>query len=397
MLVNFWSSAEFRSRFEISFSYRHTRKYWDGLSARVAVDFPVHRLHFPQPAEVLLLSASWPRIAGRLAQLVSRLVFTLPLLAYEIWILTRLLRRLDPDILHINNGGYPAALSARAAAIAAKLTGTPAVMVVNNLATDYRSPLHWLQYPLDRLVARSVDMFVTGSVAAANTLRLVLRLNEAKSVAINNGVRLRHATETVEQTRTRLGLDAFDGIVFGVIAVMEPRKGHIVLLQALAELVRTDADAASRIKVVIEGDGPLRRELEQFVVRHGIAGQCSFTGSEQNIMNLLAALDVLVLPSIGYEDFPNVVLEAMACGKMVIASRLAGTPEQVIEAETGFLVPPGDSQALAARMALLCRDRHLIAELGRKGRVRFEQSFAVDLAVRKYMVLHNSLIEERNK
>ena len=125
--------------------------------------------------------------------------------------------------------------------------------------------------------------------------------------------------------------------------------------------------------------------------RHaGLEQRCRFIGAEAHVMNLMSAVDVLVVPSVSHEDFPNVILEAMGLGKPVVASRLAGTPEQVDDEHTGLLVPPGDAAALALALRRLVLDPALRDEMGRAGRRRFEERFTAEVAVRRYAELYHS-------
>ena len=393
MLVNFWTSAEFRRRFRPSFSYRSSPLYSAGLHSRVRVDFPISPIRFPDLSDPAMLPSFLPLLFKRAIMFALRVVMTLPLLAYEVAVLARVLRRERPDVVHINCGGYPAALSGAAAAIAARLTRVPRiVMVVNNMAIGYAKPARWLDYPLDRLVARCVTTFVTGSAAASRELRAVLRLGPSECVALPNGVAMRPTTETPAQTRTRLGLDGSTGAVFGVVAVLRHNKGHQVLLEAMARL-HPSVMTMPPIKLLIEGNGPLREDLEQFARSAGLTESCVFVGDEVNVMNFIAAVDDVILPSLYGEDFPNVILEAMAMAKPVIASRLSGTPEQVIDGETGLLVEPGDVAGFAAALERLVRDPSLGAKMGRAGRRRFEEHFTAAAAVTRYLPLYGVPIE----
>lgn len=391
MLANLLNDAENRAQFEVTLSYRASDAYTQGLRRRTRLDFPVFPLRYPEPSTAIPAPATLPNGVRRLLRFTSRLLTTYPLLAYEVWVLRRLFLRLAPDVVHINNGGYPAALSARAAAIAARLARVRnVVMVVNNLAEPYRGPRFAARPLVDRFVAGSVSRFVTGSGAAATQLRHVLGLPETRAVAYPNGIALRAPTETPEQTRQRLGVSPGDGVIFGMVALMEPRKGHRVLIDAAA------ATAAARpavpFTILLEGTGPLHDALQALVRERGLEARCRFVGTESNVMNLMGAIDVLVLPSIAQEDFPNVVLEAMGMGKPVIASRLAGTPEQVQDGVTGLLVPPGDSSALAAALARLADDGAARRAMGRAARARFEERFTAPVSVRRYSELYHSLI-----
>lgn len=393
MLTNFLSSPGLRRQFKIGFSYRYTQKYANGLNSRVKLDFPFFPLRFPDPSSLVFLPEHWVALLRKGIRFSSRVISTAPIFFYEIWVLRKLFRRLRPTILHINNGGYPAALSARAAAIAARLAGVPhVIMVVNNLAIGYHSLSRCLGYPTDRLVALCVSKFVTGSSAASRQLKQVLCLDDAKCVAIHNGIALRNTTETPEETRKRLGLEHFNGVIVGMVALMEPRKGHQVLLEAIIRLINSEPNDPPNIKVLLEGDGPLCDTLKKFVVENRLSEYCIFVGHEKNVMNFMTMLDVLVLPSIDREDFPNVILEAMGLGKPIIASQLSGIPEQVVDGETGLLFSPGDAGGLATAIMVLS-DEGLRLQMGQAGLRRFQKYFTPDVAIGNYLSLYQSLME----
>ena len=395
MLANLCNSPELRQSCEISFSYRANKEYTEGLHKRVTVDFPIYPLRLPDsdPAALGRYVPDLPPWLKRGLVNVLSVIFWYPLFLYDVLVLSRLFRRIQPQILHINNGGYPGALSCRAAVVAAKICRIQNIlMVVNNLAIPYRGCGRWLDYPIDRLVVRIISTFVTGSRAAALSLKKVLKLGAKNVVSLHNGIKPRGLTEDAAETRKRLGLTDFNGVVFGVVALMERRKGHHVLLEALDYLSKTDSATLSNIMLLLEGDGPLRSELEDFVLAHGLINQVRFVGVERNIFNFLGALDVFVLSSIDNEDFPNVILEGMACGKPVIASNLAGTPEQVTEGETGLLVPPGESVPLADALRSLTLDHGLRAQLGVNGRQRFKMFFTDEKAVGRYLNLYQEMM-----
>jgi len=394
MLVNFWMSESVQKSFALSFSYRASALYEQGLKSRTHINFPVYTLFFPELSKPVFLPDKFPLLVKRAIFFGVRLFATLPLLGYQVWRLWCLFRRVKPDLVHINNGGYPAALSARAAVIAAKLAGiNHIIMVVNNMAIDYQRFSRWWEYPVDRFVARTVTKFVTGSIAATNQLQHVLRLPAHKVQPIHNGIMSRGTTESLIETRKRLGLETFDGVIFGVIAVMDPRKGHQVLLDAICYILQQH-DAKSLFKILIEGDGPLRRKLEDFVIANQLVEHCIFVGTETNVMNLMSILDVVVLPSISHEDFPNIVLEAMAFGKPVIASQIAGTSEQIIDGETGILVEPRNIKQLATAFETLLLDKILRAQMGKLAQQRFQKHFVADVSVSKYVSLYQSIITE---
>jgi glycosyltransferase involved in cell wall biosynthesis len=264
-------------------------------------------------------------------------------------------------------------------------------MVVNNLAIAYKDFNRCFDYPIDCLVSFGVNQFVTGSKAASSRLAEVLSVPKDNVVSLHNGISLRKSTETPEQTRRRLGIGNFNEVLFGVVALMERRKGHQILLDALNIIADNDPNDLSQMLVLLEGDGPTRKQLEEFVYNHQLEERVKFVGAENNVVNFMHALDVVVLPSIDQEDFPNVVLEAMSLGKPVIASRLAGTPEQIVPNLTGYLFEPGDSAALANALLRMANNEELRKRLGNSGRIRFEENFTAEIAVHRYLDLYKEL------
>lgn len=393
MLANFFNSSELKKVYGVSFSFRHSELYATGLVNRLQSNLQLYPVFFPDLSYVSPLSKHFPLFARRTCLGIARVVLFWPLFLYEISVLFSLFKRLSPDILHINNGGYPAALSARAAAIAGYFAGVPVVMmVVNNMAADYRHYSRWMDYPVDRLVVHAISLFVTGSAAASIRLQQVLKLPSSKLLNIHNGIALRKATASVAVTRERLGLSGFDGVVFSVVALLIPRKGHRVLLEAVLKLASEKmAFLGANFVIMIEGDGPLRQELVAFVEKHDLSKWVKFVGEEENIVDFMIAVDVLILPSIEDEDFPNVTLEAMALGKPVIASRLAGTPEQVNHGVTGLLVEPRNVDQLASAIFDLLTDAEVRTKMGMAARDRFNNNFTTGKAIANYMNVYNKL------
>lgn len=395
MLANFFNSKSFREVHEISFSYVSTKLYEDGLKRRVHLDLPVYPLNFHSFPDLKRMSQWIPPFFSKMFFSIFRLIFNAALFSYQIYILFCLFKKIKPDILHINNGGYPAALSARAAAVAAKYSGVPnVVMVINNMAVGYWSYSRWLDYPIDRVVARCVDTFITGSHAAGNRLQDVLKLSDTQIKTIHNGIELRDFTCTTDETKQRFGLHEFKGVIFGVVALLVPRKGHQILLDAILMMVADKKFSGKEFKILIEGSGPLKQKLFDFVDKNHLSPWVEFIGDEDSIIDFMAALDVLILPSVRDEDFPNVILEAMALGKPVIASRLTGLMEQVVDGVTGLLFAPGDATQLAANIYQLLGSSETRVSMGDEAKKRFVGNFTSSIALDNYNEAYAKLTED---
>ncbi len=379
---------------EMVFTYRAWPEYEEGLRTKLGPRVPRLRLQLPDPADlkVALSRGRSPRVSRALRGGVSLLPVKQACLVWDIARMYAELRRSNPDIVHINNGGFPGAISCNAAAIASRLAGIPSVYVVNNIAYPYRTPGRALDYPIDRMVARSVGVFVTGSNAAGYALQRVLRLKATQHRVIPNAVVRRDPGSSPDATRKTLGI-ARDRRIALVVARLEVRKGHRYLLEALQHLPASCAD----LTVVIAGTGPERAALEHLAESLRVSDRVRFLGEHPDPWSLYEIADVVVLPSISHEDFPIVILEAMAAGRPVVATRVAGIPDQVVDNVTGRLVPPGDATALAAALTDVLDVPGRGAAMGKSGRSRYETHFAPREVVSEYWRTYRWLLSRRDR
>jgi len=393
MLVNFFNDTAVAAAFDISFSCRWSERYEAGLRSRVKAPPSLERYPLLSGTVLTRHAPSLPKSLGLAVRALNYLLLVRYwVLIWNVLVLARAWRGRGIEILHINNGGYPAALSCLSAAIAARLCGVRhVVMVVNNIAQGrQRYRYWWLDRLLDYLVGRCVTRFVTGSHNAGRVLQAVLRLPEAAFATLHNGIALRTNIETPAQTRARLGVDNH-ALVFGMVALLEWRKGHRVLFRAIAALRQLVAPEDMPL-FLIEGDGPERAELIDMVEQLDIGKWVNFVGVEPHVFDFIQALDVMLLPSVANEDFPNVIIEAMALGKPVIASRIAGTPEQIDDGLTGALVNPNDHLMLARQIVSFVENKGSLSSMSTQARAKFEKQFTASVAVTRYLNLYKTLL-----
>jgi glycosyltransferase involved in cell wall biosynthesis len=196
--------------------------------------------------------------------------------------------------------------------------------------------------------------------------------------------------------RRELGL-AGDTPLIGVVSRLTRLKGLENFLEAAA-MVRARVPNA---RFLIVGEtSPMNREylpeLQRYAEQCGIGGDVTFTGLRADVPAVLASLTVSVMPSLN-EALSNVVLESMAAGAPTVATRVGGTPEALIDGETGLLVAPGDSAALADAIVRLLADRPLAVQLGRAARVRIADHFSVRRMVRATEDLYVDLLERKQR
>lgn len=393
MLTVFFSSTRLLERYNISFGYKYSRAYAEGLSMNLESQVPM-RMFKLLPEFIPPLPAGAGLVRRFLVKVANRILFWMrfPAFFFDVFIFFLYFRKNRPDILHLNNGGYPGARSVRAAAIAARLNHiNRIVMVVNSTAFGYDSFGRWMDYPLDKLVSRSVSKFVTGSHPTAVRLKEVLNIPKEKVISIHNGVRLPSPTESAEETRHRLSIPKRKSIIFSVVALLIPRQGHLVIFEAVKLLREKRFPLFEEILVLVEGFGSMEGALREFIGKNDLQQTIFLVGRESHIGNIYNITDVSIQHTMLETDLPNVISESMGWGKPVIATNVAGIPEQVIHGETGFVCEPGDVNGLASAIEKLCLNKELRNSMGLSGIKRFNEHFAPDVAIDAYLSLYESL------
>lgn len=233
----------------------------------------------------------------------------------------------------------------------------------------------------------SIDRIIVPSTAIARKVVAEGRGSGAVSV-VPNGISLERfafAGSAAASVRAELGLGESD-LVFGMVARLEPEKGHRYLLDAVPAVVAECP--AAWFAIVGEGSlaAELRRHADSLPARAG--RRVLLTGRRDDVVAVTAAFDVAVLPSLREAQGIS-LLEAMALGKPIVASDTGGIPEVVREGVEGLLVPPGDVGALADALLRLARDAGLRARLADAGRKSVEERYSLQAMVRRIETIYD--------
>jgi glycosyltransferase involved in cell wall biosynthesis len=245
--------------------------------------------------------------------------------------------------------------------------GRPRYLVTRRM--DYPEKPGWLT---DRLYNRRVDGVVAISRSIADLLASAGV--EAKKIrCIPSGIETGRFISACDRGKPRSGAR-----IVGCLGAIEERKGHRYLIEAAAKLKAQGFEIHYRIA----GDGPLRAALEVEVERAGLRDEVSFVGFVDDPALFLAGVDLVAMPSL-FEGLGVAVLEAMAASRAVVATRVGGLAESVIDGVTGLLVPPRDAAAMASAIAKLIRSPALAKSMGLQGRDRVRQHFSINEMARQ--------------
>lgn len=275
--------------------------------------------------------------------------------------------------------GYKANILGR---MAARWAGIPALAVSRGWTGECRR-VRFYEW-LDRRHLRLMDHVVCVSAGQAAKVRQWCGVPPSRLSVIRNSARLAAFENQSSNAASRLRAFFPTEIKQVVLAAgrLSPEKGFDVLVRASAAICRDNPQAG----IVLFGEGPMRPELERQVKTAGLSHRVLLPGFRTDLDSLIAAADVVVLPSYT-EGLPNVALEASAAGVPVVATSVGGTPEAVIDGETGFLVEPGQPEAIANRVCELLRDAGLRERLGKAGAERMRAHFTFEAQAAEYMSL----------
>src|SRR2546425_10806161 len=285
--------------------------------------------------------------------------------------LIRFLRDRDVDVVHTHR--YKDTVLG---AMAAKLAGVPHVIrTIHGLREPMRGwdRAKFLAY--EALDKAALWCFADRVIAVSRTMAEILRQSgyrRSSVTHIHNGLDLQQivAARSRQDVRRELGVGA-DAFLIGTVGRLSAVKAHADLLRAAALILQFNPEAT----FLIVGDGPLRDALTALAAELGVDHACVFAGPRADVYDLVGAMDVFVLPSLD-EGIPMALLEAMALGRPVVATRVGGVPEVVRHRETGLLVAPRNERALAAACLELAANREWGEVLGARARRVVEVEFS---------------------
>ena len=299
--------------------------------------------------------------------------------------LYKLLKSRKFDIIHTH--AYSAGTIGR---ISAFLAGVPVIISHNHSVYDYYNKYyHFVEW----LLCLITDKIICVSDIVRKFTNETQRINANKLITIHNGIDSVCSVTGKEASdiRKELGIPHNHSIIC-TIAHMEEHKGIKYLLESASLLLQSRND----ISFLLVGEGALKEELKRLSTDLKIEKNVIFTGERSNIPEILSLTDIFVLPSLR-EGLGLAILEAMACGKPVIATNVGGVPEIVKDGVTGILVSPKDPEALHTAMKELLDDKEMQKKMGANGKKVCNEKFNSKVMVGQIENLYDFLLCKKVK
>jgi glycosyltransferase involved in cell wall biosynthesis len=293
--------------------------------------------------------------------------------------LRRLMRVRDVGLVHTHSS-----VDSWLGLIAAKSLGRPVV----------RS--RHVSIPIRRrraLVYRLADRIITsGEGVRSMVIAAGVAANRVVSIPAGVDAERFHGGVSGKAVRDELGL-AGTAPVVGLVANVRGSKGHNVFLEAARAVLAAAPDS----HFLVVGDGVGFDEVRRRVHQMGLDARVRLTGFRRDIPEVMAALDVLVLPSIRSEAIPQVIPQALAVGTPVVASTVGGSPELIRDGENGRLVPPGDAKALADAILGLLRDPEGARAMARAGGAMVSERYTIDATMTRTAEVYRAILAEKRR
>ena len=278
-----------------------------------------------------------------------------------------ILQRERPDVLHMNSSR-----DSWIGTIAARLVKPrPGLVRSRHISIPLSKSLTTrllYRHMLDRVIVTGVELTRRGLIE-----RDGLRPDRVDAFPIGVDLACFQPGPPQPDLRVELGLER-DHRLVGMIAYLRTYKGHEYLISAAAQVL----SRMKNVTFLIVGEGPeeanLRSRIDALGLQHGVR----MLGFRQDLLNVFRSLDVFVIPSVEGDTIPQVVLQAFAMGLPVVSTTVGSIPDVVRDGETGFVVPPGNVDALAERLERVLADPGLGRKMGVRGRRMVEEDYALD-------------------
>ena len=311
--------------------------------------------------------------------------------------LTKLMRSQKYDLVHVHTP-----IAAVLGRIAAKLAGIKRIVYTSHGLPfhDQSSPKEYFLYStVEKFAGKLTDLIISQNYEDIKTCARIGIAPEKRLGYLGNGVDIdrfsRDRLDEAKQQQLRQSLNIAEDteLLVGIVGRLTRKKGAEYLIEATAQLI----PQFPKLQILIVG-GELKTDPEPYyfqllekIKQLGISDRVVFTGNRSDIPEILGLLNIFCLPTFTHEGLPRSIVEAMAMALPVVTTDIRGCREVVLPERTGFIVPPQDSESLAAALAKLLGNRELREKFGTAGRERIEAEYDENIVFERLRKFYQQL------
>lgn len=391
-IINLMNYMAEQSDSEVFFAYRYFKAYQMGVNRDLSDK--VRAIPLSLLSNITLFHRLKQTISNHLLNSIIKLPFWLLqkigiYALYDYLVLRKTIVRIKPDMIHVNNGGYPASFVCQAAVFAAKHSG------VNKIVYHINNPAERQGILLDKLIDKKINQYTNYFITASRQANVSLSQNRFfdahKLVQIYNTIENPTIVTSKAEICKLHNIDA-DKFIICEVAFLSQRKGQIYILKALRKIKELYPDIYSQLVLFLVGDGEDYQKLINYCELNDLVNVI-FTGYQDNYIDYIACSDIFILPSIGYEDMPLVVLTAMKLGKPIIATEVAGIAEEIENFKSGILLKVDKLDSLYLEIVKLFRDSDLRHYYAENAMERFNEHFSQSQVYAEIKALYAKLLD----
>lgn len=375
---------------QVSFAYRYFKTYQLGVERDLSKK--VHAVPLSLLSNGTFFHQVNLNVKNRLLRRIIKLPFWLIqkiglYTPYNYLLLRQTIGRINPDLIHVNNGGYPASFISQIAVFAARHSGIDKIVYHINNPAEKQGVL--IDKVIDKKINQHVNYFITASRKALESLSQERSFDVHKLVQVYNTIENPVITKSRHEI-CRIHNIKEDKFILCEVAFLSARKGQMYILRAFSKIKELHPDIFSRMVLFLVGDGEDYYKLKQYCENNALFNVI-FTGYQANYIDYIACSDIFLLPSTGGEDMPLAVLSAMNLGKPIIAGEIAGIAEEIENQKSGILLKVEQLDNLDLEIVKLFKDPDLRHRYSENARSRFATNFSQPVVYQKIIDLYANL------
>jgi len=375
---------------QVFFAYRYFKTYQLGVERDLSKK--VHAVPLPLLSSGTFFHQVNLNVKNRMLRRIIKLPFWLfqkigLYTPYNYLLLRQTIRRINPGLIHVNNGGYPASFISQITVFAARHSRVDKIVYHINNPAEKQGVL--IDKMIDKKINQYVNYFITASRQALESLSQERSFDVHKLVQVYNTIENPVITKSKNEICKIHNINK-DKFILCEVAFLSERKGQMYILRAFSKIKELNPDIFSQMVLFLVGDGEDYYNLKQYCENNALFNVI-FTGYQANYIDYIACSDIFLLPSTGGEDMPLAVLTAMNLGKPIIAGEIAGIAEEIENQRSGILLKVEQLDNLHLEIVKLFKDPDLRHRYAENAKSRFDDNFSQPVVYQKIKDLYANL------